>query len=41
VTASIWTVAVPIIVWLGVFTYTAIVDRKLAAVESEAHEEER
>jgi len=40
VTGSIWTVAVPIIVWLGVFTYTVMVDRRLAVIEAKDHEEE-
>lgn len=29
---AIWVVAVPIIVWAGVFAYVAMLDRKLAAI---------
>lgn len=30
----IWVVLTPIIVWVGVFAYMAVIDRKLTAVEA-------
>ena len=29
-----WLIAAPIVVWLGVFTYTVMLERRLAAVEA-------
>ncbi|GEM_PF-3306045 len=30
---QLWVVAVPVIVWAGVFAYMVMLDRKVAAVE--------
>ncbi|NLH98102.1 MAG: CcmD family protein [Chthonomonadales bacterium] len=31
---QIWVVATPLIVWMGVFCYTLIIDRRMRAIEN-------
>jgi CcmD family protein len=38
---QLWVVAVPVIVWAGVFAYTVMLDRKLAAVEVGSEADDR
>lgn len=39
--SGLWVVAVPVIVWAGVFLYVLTLDRKVAAIEVRHDEDER